>query len=181
MGRLADWLDKWEVDVAAMLRNIVMPEGNSAALVDADEVCFFGSVRTLPKSMEYLLTIGTPDITPEVYVVGMKNGKLIPPEIWYASDMRWLLENAADKLMPEMMEMMEICDDEGFTRPTAVKMAVVVSTGEAFTKYDFDPLSAPPFGGMTAADWAFDEWTTRVQSVGSAMKELKDAFERDKK
>jgi hypothetical protein len=173
MGKLGDWLDKWEVEVAAMLRNVVLPEGTTNALVDADEVCFFGSVRTLPRSMEYLLSIGTPVIPPEIYVVGIKNGELIPPSIWNEAQIRVRLKSVYEKLVEGMTTLMEICDDEGFTSPTAVKTAVIVSTGEALTKYEFDPLPAPPSGGMSAADWAFDVWTDRIINVGSAYREIK--------
>jgi hypothetical protein len=181
MGKLGDWLDVWESDVAKMLRRIVLPEGISETVVDADEVCFFGSVQTLPRSMEYLLSIGTPVITPEVYLVGIKDGELIPPDIWFVPPMQKRLDAEHEKLSQGMTQLMEICDEEGFTKPTAVKSAVVVSTGEAFTKYDFDPLPKPPYPGMTAADWAFDVWTHHIQSVGSAFRELKDAYNRGKK
>ncbi|GHT14697.1 hypothetical protein FACS189426_21390 [Bacteroidia bacterium] len=172
MGKLGDWLEEWEVEVAAMLRNIVLPAGANNALVDVDEVCFFGSVRELPRSMDYLQSIGTPVIPPEIYVVGIKDSELIPPNIWYEGQMRVRLEAVSKKLMEGMKTLMQICDDEGFTRPTAVKTAVVVSTGEALTKYDFDPLPAPPYKGMSAADWAFDVWTECIRSVGSAYQEL---------
>jgi hypothetical protein len=65
----------------------------------------------------------------------MKDGKLIPPEIWFAPSMRERLEAEHGKFSEGMTELMNICDEEGFTRPTAVKSAVIVSTGEAFTKY----------------------------------------------
>jgi hypothetical protein len=180
MGRLADWLDTWESDVAKMLRNIVLPEGARGAVVDADEICFFGSVKTLPQSMGYLNSIGTPVIKPEIYVVGMKDGMLIPPEIWFAPSMRERLEARRGKLSEGMTELMKICDEEGFTKPTAVKSAVIVSTGEAFTKYDFNPLPRSPYQGISAVDWAFDMWTGSIQNTGSAFQELKNAYNREK-
>jgi hypothetical protein len=179
MGKLGDWLDIWEPDMAKTLRRIVLPEGTQETAADADEVCFFGSVRTLPRSMEYLRSLGTPVITPEVYVVGIKDGKLIPPQIWFASPVRERLEAVQDKFSQEMTQLMEICDREGFTKPAAVKSAVIVSTGEAFTKYDFDPLPRPPYPEMSAADLAFDIWTYRIQRAGSAFRELKDAHDRE--
>jgi hypothetical protein len=174
MGRLGDWLNLWEARIASRIRRIVLPEEGHDALVDADEVCFFGAVRTLPKSMAYLQTLGTPQIEPEVYVVGIKRGEPVAPNIWFAPPRREQLESIAKILMKEMTELMNLCAEEGFFPPTAVKTAVVVSTGETFTKYEFDPLPAPPYPGMTAADWAFDEWTNRIRDAGSAMQELQE-------
>jgi hypothetical protein len=181
MGRLSDWLEVWEADVAGVLRRIVLPEGAQEKIVDADEVCFFGSVRTLPRSMDYLTIVGTPVIDPEIYVVGLKDGKLIPQDVWFAPTVTKRLEAVSEKLKQGMTKLMEICDEEGYTKPTAVKSAVVVSTGEAFTKYDFDTLPKPPYAYMSAADWSFDLWAHRVQTTGSALQELKNAFGKMKK
>lgn len=181
MGRLSDWLAVWEADVAGMLRDVVWSKITQRKIVDADEVCFFGSVRTLPRSMDYLMTIGKPVISPEIYVVGLKDGKLIPQDIWFEPAVITRLETITEELMQGMTKLMEICDEEGFTKPTAVKSAVVVSTGEAFTKYDFDPLPKPPHSYMSAADWSFNLWAYRVQTTGSALQELKNAFDQMKK
>ncbi|MDR1883643.1 MAG: hypothetical protein LBR26_12805 [Prevotella sp.] len=175
MGRLGDWLEKWEAEVAAMLRKVVFSQETNKAIVEADEVCFFGSVQGLPPSLHYMSMVGTPVVAPEIYVVGIKDGQLIPPHIWNGTLLRERLEWASKDLMEGMTTLMSICDDEGFTRPTAVKTAVVIATDEAFTKYDFDPLPAPPYRGMTAADWAFDRWTDRINSAGSAYRELKES------
>ena len=111
----------------------------------------------------------------------MKGGQLIPANLWFAGEMQDRLESVSEKLMEGLSALMDICEDEGFTQPTAVKTAVVVSTGEAFTKYDFDPLPAPPSQVMSAADWVFDVWTDRIVKAGSALKELKDAYDRNQK
>jgi hypothetical protein len=179
MGRLGDWLDQWEVNVATMIRRIVITE-DGKVIVDADEVCFFGSVQTLPRSMGYLKSVGTYEMTPEVYVVGMKNGTMIPPNIWFASPVREHLEQITGTLMQGLKDMITICDEEGFSRPTAVKIAVVASTGEAQTKYEFDPLPKPPYRSMSLADWAFDVWVTNIQDVGSAYKEVLESKNRNK-
>ncbi|MDR0757056.1 MAG: hypothetical protein LBF85_04335 [Tannerella sp.] len=63
----------------------------------------------------------------------------------------------------------------GVFSPIAVKTAVVVSTGQTCTNYEFDPLPAPPFPGMTAADWASDQWTDSIRDAGSAMQELQES------
>ncbi|MDR1602541.1 MAG: hypothetical protein LBS42_08960 [Tannerella sp.] len=175
MGKLGDWLNVWEADIASRIRRIVLPDEGRSALVDADEVCFFGAVRTLPRSMEYLQSLGTPQINPEVYIIGVKRGELVAPDIWFAPPRREQLEAVAKILMREMTELMNLCAEEGFFPPAAVKTAVTVSTGQTFTKYEFDPLPGPPFAGMTAADWAFDQWTNRIRDVGSAMQELQES------
>jgi hypothetical protein len=177
--KIDEWLTPWETEVATMIRDVVLPTENEKTTVDADEVCFFGSVCSLPRSMEYLKSIGTVEIKPEIYVVGVKDGTLIPPNIWFASQTRERLEMVTDKLMRKMTELMEFCDDEGFIPPSAVKTAVIVSTGEAYTKYEFDRLPSPPYTGMSAADWAFDEWVTRIGTVGSAFLELHETTKRN--
>ncbi|MDR1879451.1 MAG: hypothetical protein LBQ78_00775 [Tannerellaceae bacterium] len=175
MGRLGDWLEKWEAEVAEMLRKIVFSKETNTAIVEADEVCFFGSVQGLPPSLHYMSMVGTPVVAPEIYVVGIKDGQLIPPNIWTGTLLRERLEWASIALTKGMRTLMDICDEEYFTRPTAVKTAVVIATDEAFTKYDFDPLPSPPFPGMSAADWAFDQWTFRIRTTGSAYRELKES------
>ncbi|MDR1779196.1 MAG: hypothetical protein LBR50_00515 [Tannerella sp.] len=172
MGKLGDWLDKWELEVSDMLRDVVAPDAKNGEIVDADEVCFFGSVEALPRSMAYLQTIGTPIIEPEIYLFGIKDGDLIPPAKWRSPLMDNRLDKVYKQLSADMNTMVEMCDYLGFTRPTVVKSAVVLSTGEAFTKYEFDPLPKSPNSIMSAAYCAFEAWIINIQKVGSAYREL---------
>jgi hypothetical protein len=60
----------------------------------------------------------------------------------------------------------------GRARPSAVKTAVVIGTGQAITVQEFDRLPSPPTDAMTAADWAFDRWVDKITRTGSAYREL---------
>lgn len=179
MGKLGDYLDIWGLRVAKLLKDVILDDRSGATLVDADEVAFFGSMRTLPPSMSYLKEIGTPLIEAEVYLIGIKDGQLIGPEKWFAHDMRDRLEDAAATLKRKMADMMETVDEEGFEAPTMVKIAVQTSSvGKAVFKYDFDPLPEPPSGGMTKADWGFDIWLDEVAKAESAIKQIEMSKEK---
>jgi hypothetical protein len=177
MGRLGDYLDIWELEIAKRLKDVVTDDGSGEALVDADEVAFFGSMRTLPPSMDYLREIGTPVIDAEVYIIGIKDGQLIGPEIWFGQDMRPRLEDLGIAMQQKMSDMMEVVDEEGFGAPTMVKIAVKTSTGKTVAKYDFDPLPAPPAQGMTKADWAFDVWAGQIVDAGGAIAQIEASKE----
>jgi hypothetical protein len=130
--------------------------------------------------MAYLLTLGTPLIEPEVYIVGIKHGERITPSIWTVPSMRAQLETIARTLMQDIVDIINLCAEEGFFPPTAIKTVVAISTGETFTKYEFDPLPAAPHQGMTAADWAFKQWLERVRNAGNAMKEVEESKKQNK-
>jgi hypothetical protein len=171
MGRLNDWLEVFEADAAQKMREVI--ESDDVRLVDADEVCFYGAPQHLPPSMEYLRSMGTPVLPAEVYIVGIKDGHMIGPEIWFADPMRERLEELALWLQESLARIVEICDEEGFGPPTVIKSAIVVGTDEAFTKYEFDPLPRSPVEWATAADLAFDAWTQQIEETGSAYKLIK--------
>ena len=156
MGRLGDWLDVFEVEITQKLRNVI--ESDGGRLVDADEVSFFGVPKFLPPSMEYLHSIGTPVLEAEIYLIAIKNGKLIGPETWYAGSMRDRLEGLVSWMREKLATIIEICDEEGFNPPYTVKTAVVIDSEDTYTKYEFTPLPHSPVEWATAADLAFDAW-----------------------
>jgi hypothetical protein len=161
--------------MARRIARIILPDGDDGLpMVDADEICFFGAVQSIPKSMNYLWTLGTPALKPEVYIVGIKSGEPLPPNVWLAPQVRERLDAASKSCMDGMIQMAKICGEDGLTQPTAVKIAVDMKTGGACTVYELNPLPAPPYSGMSRADWAFDAWITRIAKAGSALRELRD-------
>ncbi|MDR1183193.1 MAG: hypothetical protein LBK67_00165 [Coriobacteriales bacterium] len=172
MSNLSDKVHEWQTDTAFELYRVLVPEGEDEPLVDADEICFLGALPLLPKDLEYLAGIGTPAQEPEVYVVAVKDGHLIPPNIWFAPPMQGRLEAAGIRLQGRMKELMDMHREAGQNYPSLVRTALVMASSQAITIQDFDRLPDPPDALMTAADWAFDKWVAKIQHYGSAFAEL---------
>jgi hypothetical protein len=174
MAEFTDEMHEWEMDVAVALFRVLVPEGADEPLVAADEVCFMGALPALPEALGYLEGIGTPVAEPEVYIVGIKDGELIAPDVWYGAALRPRLEEAGIEMQQMMRHLGDLYAGAGRSCPTVVKTAVVMDTGQAITIQEFDRLPEPPNRMMTAADWAFDQWVGRIARVGSAFGELNE-------
>ena len=83
MSDLSDKVHEWEIDLTLMLSEVVEQEDGDELLVDVDEVAFLGALPQLPDELRYLDECGfAAAALPEVYVIGIKDGMLIAPEIW---------------------------------------------------------------------------------------------------
>jgi hypothetical protein len=173
VGALGELLEKFEAQSEQYLRNVIETDYNR--LVDADELCFFGVNKVIPPSMEYLKSIGTHIAPPpEVYIVGLKNGKMIGPEKWYAANMYERLNDLAEWFQESLTKIAEVCEETDSDIPTVIKSAVVIDSEETFTRYEFDPIPLSPVEWATAADLAFDRWTKQIEEAGSAYALIKE-------
>jgi hypothetical protein len=174
MSDFAEKRHEWETDIAVALYRIIEPEDEREPSIEADEVCFFGALATLPESLSAFKGIASPAQKPEVYVVAMKDGELIPPEIWLAPSLADRLETSGIWLQEKMGELRDLHLAARKDYPAVIKAAVVVETGQAVMIQEFGELADPPHPSMTAADWAFDQWVARISELGSAFADLDD-------
>jgi hypothetical protein len=174
MSDFADKLHEWEIDIAVELYRIVEPDEDGQEAIEADEVCFFGSVLALPDFLSSYRGLASPSQPPEVYAVALKNGEPLPPEIWLAEPLASRVEASGLRLQQKMEELVELYLSVRQEYPSVVKTAVVVETGQAVTIQEFGNLPPAPWDSMTPADWAFDQWIEKVSKRGSAFEDLND-------
>jgi hypothetical protein len=172
MSDLREELHDWELDLAVRLFQSVVAEGSTEPLIDVDEICFFGALPALPESMDYPGTPFSSVQPPEVYIVGLKDGDLIAPEDWLVPPLREQLMEAGTDMQSLMERVKQIYRDHRQSPPVTVQTAVVIGTGQAITIQKFDRLPDAPSPSMTAADFAFDQWVSRIGILGSAFEEL---------
>jgi hypothetical protein len=174
MPSVDDKIHEWQTDTAFELYRVLVPEGADEPLLEVDEICFLGAPPVLPEWLEHMASIGTPAQDPEVYIVALKDGEPVPPDIWFAPPIRDRLDAAGVKLQGRMKELMDLYRAAGQSYPTLVRTALVMETAQAITIQDFDRLPEPSTTAMTVADWAFDQWVERIKRYGSAFEELND-------
>lgn len=172
MSGFDDAVHEWQTEITIELFRTLVPEETDTPLIEVDEICFMGAFPGLPKALSYLEGIGTPTGLPEVYVVAMKDGDLVPPDVWFAQPLRERLEKTGLSLQQKMQELSDLYEAAGKSRPSVIKIALLMDTGEAITIRELDPLADPPTNTMTAADWAFNQWMGAITTVGSAYEEL---------
>jgi hypothetical protein len=174
MSSLTDEVHEWQSDVAIELYRIVNPEDAREPLAEVDEVCFFGALASLPEGFAHLKGIASVTDLPEVYIVALKDGELVPPEIWFVPPVEDGLRKSGFSLQEKMKELQGRYIAHGQDYPAVVKTAVVMEDGQAITIQEFDRLPDSPHSSMSAADWAFDQWVERITHYGSAFVELND-------
>ncbi|MDR2810298.1 MAG: hypothetical protein LBB84_07060 [Tannerellaceae bacterium] len=179
MGKLENWLEKWEKLVAQRLSYIVKQDREDGSLiVDADEVCFFGTVR-LPITMADLKKMEKDVLNPQIYIVGMKNGEIIPYNIWGKPEIKVPLKAQQKLYEAELAELVALCEEEGVSLPTSLKVVADINSGEFCSRYSYHRLPFSPFAEMTIADWAFDLWILQIQEARSAFRQVQEDNKKD--